>query len=162
MSAILPSSGDEPGFGPAFPTVYNLVYCSRAATGVDDAELQRIVATARRRNAQLGITGLLVFGSGIFFQWLEGPREQVTALMARLHADARHQNIVELSAEEDVDGRLFPDWAMELVSSDHIREVLTDALGSAGTPAQARGLERLLAHLDSAELDGLEGAAPTP
>jgi hypothetical protein len=41
------------------------------------------------------------------------------------------------------------------VTSEHIREVLKDALVSASSPAQARGLERLLAHLDSDPLAGL-------
>ncbi len=159
MSASLPAYGDEPGFRPTFPALYNVVYCSRATAGVDDAELQRIIATARRSNARQGITGMLVFGSGIFFQWLEGPRDNVTALMALLRADPRHENIIELSAEEDVGERVFPDWDMELVSSEHIREVLEDALGSAGDPAKTQALERLLGHLDSSALRGLQGAA---
>lgn len=159
MSAPQYSQGDEPGFGSGFPALYNVVYCSRATTGVDDAEVQRIIATARRCNAEHGITGMLVFGSGIFFQWLEGPRDNVTALMALLRSDRRHENIVELSAEEDIGERLFPTWDMELVSSDHIREVLEDAHGSATDPKKVQALERLLAHLDSDSLRDLDGAA---
>lgn len=155
MSAPPLSQGDEPGFGrAAFPALYNVVYCSRATAGVDDAEVQRIIATARRCNAQHGITGMLVFGSGIFFQWLEGPRDNVTALMALLRKDRRHENVVELSAEEDIGERLFPTWDMELVSSEHIREVLQDAHGSATDPKKAQALERLLAHLDEVPLRG--------
>jgi hypothetical protein len=160
MSTSHPSQSDEPGFGRAFPALYNVVYCSRATAGMDDAQLQRIVATARRSNARQGITGMLVFGSGIFFQWLEGPRDNVLALMALLRTDARHENIVELSTDEDIGERLFPDWDMELVTSDHIREVLDDALGSASSPTQARALERLLAHLDSDPLAALAPATP--
>jgi hypothetical protein len=149
MPPLHPSQGDEPGFGQRYPALYNVVYCSRATARVDDAELDRIIASARRSNARQGITGMLVFGSGIFFQWLEGPRDNVTALMRLLHTDPRHENIVELSHEEDLGERLFPDWDMELVTSEHIREVLEDALGSASGPQQKRALERLLAHLDA-------------
>jgi Sensors of blue-light using FAD len=156
MSALHPSRGDEPGFGRSVPSLYNVVYCSRATAGVDDAEVQRIIATARRCNAEHGITGMLVFGSGIFFQWLEGPRDNVTALMGLLRADRRHENIVELSAEEDIGERLFPTWDMELVSSDHIREVLQDAQGNTSDPKKAQALQRLLAHLDSEALRGLD------
>ena len=154
MSAPQHPHGDEPGFGPRIGALYNVVYCSRATAGVDDAEVERIIATARRCNAEHGITGMLVFGSGIFFQWLEGPRGDVTALMALLRNDPRHENIVELSAEEDIGERLFPTWDMELVSSDHIREVLQDAHGSASDPKKAQALERLLAHLDEVPLRG--------
>jgi hypothetical protein len=158
MSAAVYPQGDEPGFGPRYPTLYNVVYCSRASAGVDDAEVQRIIATARRRNAQHDITGMLVFGSGIFFQWLEGPRHEVTALMALLHRDPRHDNIVELSAEEDIGERLFPTWDMELVTSEHIREVLLDALDSAAEPKKKKALGRLLGHLDGQALSGLDSA----
>ena len=88
--------------------LYNLVYCSRAAAEVDDAAVARIIASARRRNPALGITGLLVFGSGIFFQWLEGPRSQVEQLMALLRTDPRHDDVVTLIGNEEVHERLFP------------------------------------------------------
>ena len=158
MSALHKSRGDEPGFGHAVPSLYNVVYCSRATAGVDDAEVQRIIATARRFNAEHGITGMLVFGSGIFFQWLEGPRDNVTTLMARLRTDRRHENVIELSEVEEVRERLFPDWDMELVTGDHIREVLLDAQDNASDPKHAQALGHLLAQLDSGELTGLDTA----
>ena len=158
MSTLHHSRGDEPGFGHAVPSLYNVVYCSRATAGMNDAEVQRIIATARRCNAQHGITGMLVFGSGIFFQWLEGPRDNVTALMSLLRADRRHENIIELSEVEEVRERLFPDWDMELVTGDHIREVLQDALGNASDPKHAQALGHLLTQLDSGELSGLDRA----
>jgi Sensors of blue-light using FAD len=158
MSAPPHSQGDEPAFGRRVAALYNVVYCSRATEGVDDAEVERIIATARRCNAQHGITGMLVFGSGIFFQWLEGPRHEVTALMGLLRNDTRHENVVELSTEEDIGERLFPTWDMELVSSEHIREVLQDALDSARDVKKKQALQRLLAHLDSDPLAGLQTA----
>jgi hypothetical protein len=42
MTALLHLHGDEPGFGTAFPSLYNVVYCSRAAADVDEATVQRI------------------------------------------------------------------------------------------------------------------------
>jgi Sensors of blue-light using FAD len=158
MSAPHHSPGDEPGFGLALPALYNLVYCSRATAGVGDADVERIIATARRCNAEHGITGMLVFGSGIFFQWLEGPRDNVTALMSLLRGDRRHDNIILLSQTEEVRERLFPDWDMERVTGDHIREVLQDAKDSASDPKQVQALAHLLAELDSGQLSGLNAA----
>ena len=140
---------------PALPNLYNLVYCSRAAAEVDDATVARIIATSQRRNPAWGITGLLVFGSGIFFQWLEGPREQILQLMSLLETDSRHEQIVLLSENEEVRERMFPDWAMELVTADHIREVLVDALESTTDAGPAEGLTRLLAQLDGGPLEDL-------
>ena len=158
MTAILHPHGDEPRFGAAIPALYNVVYCSSATAGVDDAAVQRIIATARRWNPEHGVTGMLVFGSGIFFQWLEGPRDNVTALMSRLRTDRRHDNIVLLSEGEEVRERLFPDWDMELVSRDHIRDVLQDALDSAIDAQNAQALAVLLAELDAGRLRGLDTA----
>jgi hypothetical protein len=158
MSTFHMSHGDEPLSGSGYPLLYNLVYCSRATAGVGAADVDRIVESSRRRNPEHGITGMLVFGSGIFFQWLEGPRDNVTQLMAVLRADPRHENVVQLSEIEEVRERLFPDWDMELVTSDHIREVLVDALGAADDAKHAQALGLMLAQLDSGELSGL-GAA---
>ena len=155
MSSVLHPQGDEPTAELPLPNLYNLVYCSRAAVEVDDAAVARIIATSQRRNPAWGITGLLVFGSGIFFQWLEGPREQVLQLMALLKTDSRHDNVVRLSESEEVRERMFPDWAMELVTADHIREVLVDALESATDAGHAEVLTRLLAQLDGGPLEEL-------
>lgn len=138
--------------------LYNVVYCSRACASVDEVAVTRIIETSRQHNQRHSITGLLVFGSGIFFQWLEGPRAQVEQLMARLKTDARHREVVPLSESEEVRERLFSGWAMERVSPDDIREVLEDALASADDPQNAKVLALLLKHLDSAPLRELRAA----
>jgi len=155
MTAVHFSQGDEPGFGHAFPPIYNVVYCSRATADVDEAAVQHIVASARRFNPEHGITGILVYGSGIFFQWLEGPRDNIQALMPRLRSDRRHENIVLLSEVEEVRERVFPDWDMELVTTVHIRDVLQDALDSASDAHNAAALASLLARLESDQLSAL-------
>ncbi len=152
------TDNDEPVSGHRLPLLYNLVYCSRAAVGIDDADVNRIVESARRWNPVFGITGLLVFGSGVFFQWLEGPRENVLHLMSLLKADPRHESVVLLSESEEVRERLFPDWDMERVTPDSIRDVLEDALDNAEDPKNAEVLRLLLDHLDSGELRQLSAA----
>jgi hypothetical protein len=154
MNATPFPQGDEPLPGRDLPVLHNLVYCSRATAGVDDAAVARIVASARRRNPELGITGMLVFGSGVFFQWLEGPRDSIRRLMALLRADPRHENIVELTETEEARERIFPDWDMELVSGEHIRDVLLDAIGAAEDEKRAQALRHLLAHVDAGPLGG--------
>ncbi len=155
MNALSPFQGDEPSAGRALPSLYNIVYCSRASASVDAATVQQILESSRRRNPQGGITGLLVFGSGIFFQWLEGPRDNVLALMALLKTDTRHHTVVQLASGEEVRERLFPDWDMELVGAESIRDVLVDALDNAQDPGNAGVLRDMLQQLDSGQLSGL-------
>ncbi len=155
MSNSPHAQSDEPLAGHAYPLLYNMVYCSRATEGVDDAAVSHIIETARRCNPAQGITGLLVFGSGIFFQWLEGPRDNVMQLMSNLKKDPRHEDVVQLSAVEEVRERLFPEWDMELVTGADIRDVLVDALDHAKDANNANALTVLLTQLDAGQLGGL-------
>jgi hypothetical protein len=125
--------------------LFNLVYCSRACAGVEKAQVDDIITTSRRRNAVLGITGLLVFGGGVFFQWLEGPRAEVLDLMKLIEADPRHETVVVLNTSEEVRERVFPSWDMELVDTQDIEEVLKDALDTTEDKKSVNALRTLLA-----------------
>ena len=152
---------DEPGFpfdpddDATAPTLYTFVYCSRAADDVDDAEVDRLIESAQRHNLTCGITGVLVFGSGVFFQWIEGPQAEVRKLMASLHGDPRHYDIVSLDQSEEKRERLYPNWLMERVGADDIREVLQDALESAEDENNIAALKRILDHLATRSLGSL-------
>ncbi len=152
---------DEPGFpsdpdyDAATPPLHTFVYCSRAADRVDDAEVNRLIEAAQRHNRTCGITGVLVFGSGVFFQWIEGPEAAVRKLMASLHSDPRHYDIVALDQSEEKRERLYPNWQMERVSAEDIHEVLQDALENAEDENNIAALNRILDHLATNSLDSL-------
>jgi hypothetical protein len=133
-----PGDGDEPHESYGLSALRHFVYCSRASPGIDKVEVDRIIAASKRHNPRMGITGLLVFGGGVFFQWLEG--------------DPRHDTLIALDESEEVRERMFPDWDMELVDSGDIREVLADAHENAENEATAESLQRLLDLFDRGEL----------
>ena len=101
--------------GQSSQPIHHIVYCSQAAVHMNKGALEKIMTTAKLHNPKFGITGLLVFGSGIFFQWLEGPRDNVTSLFKIISADHRHSDVVLLTREDEFRERLFPNWDMELV-----------------------------------------------
>jgi hypothetical protein len=142
---------DEPREG-SETLLHNIVYCSRAAPGVTDADVQAIIATSRRWNPARGVTGLLVYGGDIFFQWLEGPKESIVELMHSIRKDKRHNTLVELAVNEEVRERMFPTWDMELVQPDDIREVLQDALRDAKAAVNTKALRELLQRVEAEEL----------
>lgn len=152
---------DEPGFSddadldPAAVMLETFVYCSLAADNVDADEVSRLVAFSQRRNVARGITGVLVFGSGVFFQWIEGPPAEVQTLIAQLHGDVRHHDIVTLDQSVEVRERLYPHWDMEPVEVDDLREVLEDALESAEDDSNKAALHRILGHLAAGPLPTL-------
>lgn len=123
---------------------FSLVYCSQVTTGVGDADVDAIIAASRRRNAVLGITGILVFGSGVFFQWIEGPKTEVLELIKLIESDRRHEMMVTLSTDEEVRERIFPSWDMELVDAENIQEVLQDALETAQDQKSVDALNLML------------------
>ncbi|MFM1856749.1 MAG: hypothetical protein RLZ83_2058 [Pseudomonadota bacterium] len=163
MSAPCPARSAGPGpDGPAHrpQPLHQTVYCSLASEGVDEHTVARIVEKAHAANPGLGITGMLVFGGGVFFQWIEGPRAHIVPLMDRIRADPRHRQVVILSESEEVRERLFPDWDMELVTSAEIRDVLLDAMASAQDKKNVETLRLTLMRLGPPETPGLDGLRP--
>ncbi len=75
--------------------------------------LAEILGASERNNRRDGLTGALMRHGGRFMQAIEGRRADVDGLMDRLRADPRHQN-VRLLSDQNVAGRLFPEWPMTL------------------------------------------------
>ena len=119
---------------------------------MDKDALDQIIATAKHHNPRFGITGLLVYGSGIFFQWLEGPKDNVTSLLKIISADPRHSNVVVLTQEDEIRERLFPNWDMELVEAADIKVVLEDAMSEASDPKQKKALSKMLQEVSGSSI----------
>jgi hypothetical protein len=145
----IPIQHDEPQGASNESLLFNLVYCSQASEGVENADVDTIIATSRRRNPVLGITGVLVFGGGVFFQWIEGPKAEVMGLVKLIEADPRHELFVILSTDEEVRERIFPTWDMELVGPENIQEVLQDAIETARDQKSVDALQLLLERLQT-------------
>lgn len=129
-------------------SLYKLIYCSLASQSINSAEIENIIATANHHNARFGITGFLMHGSGIFFQWLEGPKENVISLMKLIVLDKRHFNVVILSEEEDAGDRLFPDWNMALVEAAEIEHLMKKALREASDDKKKQMLSMFLKQIE--------------
>ena len=90
-----------------FSTVYTSA--SREPRGSDD--LVSLLDLSRRRNAEAGITGLLLYRDDAFMQVLEGPHDAVESVFAAIEADERHTD-VRLLLDEEIPARQFPAWSM--------------------------------------------------
>jgi hypothetical protein len=73
--------------------VLHVVYVSTLSPDFDHTLFATICRTSRTRNAQQGVTGLLLFDGLQFVQWLSGPHAKVTALMAAIARDERHHDV---------------------------------------------------------------------
>lgn len=87
-----------------------LIYVSRRNPDVP-TDLEGLLETSRRRNAENQITGALWVDGTYFVQVLEGARHVVSATYHRISRDPRHTDL-ELVSCESVSARAFADWSM--------------------------------------------------
>ena len=59
-----------------------------------------------------GITGLLLFSSGIVMQYIEGEPSKIDTLFSNIKNDNRHYNIIKL-LDEEIHSKIFKDWGMK-------------------------------------------------
>jgi superfamily II DNA or RNA helicase len=87
------------------------IYASAASRDFETDELADLLQAARENNARLGLTGMLLYAEGGFFQVLEGQPDVVEALYAKIERDRRHAQVT-LVIKEPIPKRYFDDWTM--------------------------------------------------
>ena len=107
-----------------------LIYVSRMTESCDMEALQEILEVSRRKNKADGVTGVLCYDPAFFLQCLEGPREKVNELYARILRDDRHQHVTMLEYA-DIDERTFGDWAMGLIKTFELDAAVLSVFGGA-------------------------------
>lgn len=93
--------------------MYHLVYISSADLSLKQATLKRILEKSMKRNAELGITGVLLYNGLNFLQVLEGDEDAVKAQYARIVDDPNHHGIITILAEP-ITRRSFAEWSMRM------------------------------------------------
>ena len=91
--------------------LFSLVYVSTASRQLDLLELSRLQASAQRRNAREGVSGVLLYADGNFMQCLEGPAQGLARVYDVIRSDALHYGIVEI-VRERIAVRQFSEWSM--------------------------------------------------
>lgn len=115
------------------PRERHLFYISRSLATPEQVE--QIVARSRDRNRLRGVTGALLFTGGHFAQLLEGSAEALTATMAAIEADARHEAVTRL-IEGEIKQRRFAGWTMALVEAPGADDLIQQLLAAPDIPAE--------------------------
>jgi hypothetical protein len=92
-------------------SLFQIVYTSTASGSISKVDLMDLLKGSVQRNSRAGITGLLLYKDGGFMQALEGERETVVALFAKISRDPRHHNVIPLISEP-IERRNFQNSAM--------------------------------------------------
>ena len=94
--------------------LYRLAYGSKVAGRLDKTDLKQILTASTRNNAASGVTGVLCFTKGYFFQILEGTRSPLNRTFQRISQDKRHAEVT-LIGLEPAPARTFERWSMAFV-----------------------------------------------
>jgi hypothetical protein len=87
------------------------IYASAAKGQFETSELTALLHAARKHNDGAGLTGMLLYTEGSFFQMLEGVPDAVNALYAKIELDKRHMQVTKIVAEA-IPSRSFAHWTM--------------------------------------------------
>lgn len=107
-------------------------YTSVRAPQVSTLDIERLLASARRRNRQLDLTGTLLVSADRFAQVLEGLDDAIDRTMQRILADGRHHSMVVLD-RSTIKRRLFADF----LASSRFDFDVSELLGRHRTPDEA-------------------------
>lgn len=113
-----------------------LTYRSRSVAPMSELELHRLLRAAQIRNRAEGITGLVIYDSGRFFQWLEGPAEGLARVWDSVSRDPRHTGI-EILGNQPTAQRFFGDWDLKLSNRGAQAGVQADIQADAKADAKA-------------------------
>ena len=102
---------------PVTPDLCQFVYLSHiTSTGLTNAStLNDIAEVANKLNKIDNITGILCYGNGYFFQYVEGTEQALTNLKNRLLLDDRHKDIKILDFSA-IDERRFKGWSLRSIT----------------------------------------------
>ena len=87
---------------------------SNAQDGLDD-----ILLKANEYNKKRGITGMLLYRSGVFLQLIEGDLIEIQKLFGKISMDLRHEGL-KILVKQQSDERLFEDWSMACRKIDEL------------------------------------------
>lgn len=169
------------------PELIRFVYVSRATfkpfdagseSGLD-ANVVKILDQSRKNNQKRNLVGALYYGSGCFFQCLEGTKSDIDALYATLLKDPRHKELKVLSTKP-IDRIHFTSWEMKYATIDqevrvflrkynlakfdpyHFTPEMTDELVATLQQAEdeisTAALEKISANLPQLPTDNADGA----
>ena len=78
------------------------------------AHISKILSGAKKNNPSNGITGMMGYNNGYYFQVIEGNDNNVAELIDAIQQDVRHKD-VQTIFDISVTHRHFPNWSMKLV-----------------------------------------------
>ena len=122
-----------------------VIYISECRINVAEinAAMANLVTDARLRNAELAVSGALLFTGTHFVQILEGPPSSIALILSALRKDPRHSNIF-IAARHSISAQIFSGWQMAYHGpSQYVARHVKRLLNTGSQADRRRGTERL-------------------
>lgn len=105
-----------------------LSYVSKATQDMGLSSLVHLFDVSHKWNQDHELTGVLFYENGHFSQILEGKRKDVQFLWEKIQQDYRHKILHRIEYDE-IDQRLFPNWALRFYGGDQIARDVPHLVG---------------------------------
>jgi hypothetical protein len=110
--------------------MFHMIYTSVAKQEFSAIDLKALLVSARLRNREVDVTGILVYHAGMFLQALEGDEAAVRTIFSRIEKDPRHGGVTVLSDNASIGKRrIFGDWSMAFADAYGVAHVLKGFIG---------------------------------
>jgi hypothetical protein len=96
---------------PVQDPLVHCIYTSAETVPFSPADILLLLDKARKTNLALGISGMLLYDHGTFFQILEGHPNAIKFIFRKIEADKRHARITKIILEP-IGARDFSEWTM--------------------------------------------------
>lgn len=106
--------------------LHTISYTSASVHTPTAAQLERLLRKARQRNAQEGVTGVLLYADGTFHQYLEGPSHGLGRVYTAILGDQSHHHVFEM-IREPIEAREFSNWSMGYRGTEAFENDAADA-----------------------------------
>ncbi|MBQ0736432.1 BLUF domain-containing protein [Aquimarina celericrescens] len=98
---------------------YIISYVSTVNPDLSNTDIAKLMDHVNVHNNTIGLTGILIYSEGNFFQVLEGEEEIVKRMFERIKKDSRHYNIIKMLDKEMNDHSFSEYHSSFTVISDH-------------------------------------------
>jgi hypothetical protein len=92
--------------------IYQLIYLSTGNHPFSLTDIEQLCFASQQRNKMKSITGVLVYSSPHFLQYIEGDEGDINELFQKISGDKRHTNI-RIIKRSTTEFRNFGQWDMK-------------------------------------------------
>lgn len=97
--------------------LHSITYTSVASYALSKADLEHLLSSARKRNLEQHITGVLLYVEGRFMQYLEGPKAGLEVVLPYIKSSPMHHHL-DFQSMKAMDAREYEAWSMAYVTPD--------------------------------------------